>query len=678
MSKRKSAGRKSLAPRSRRRVGKVLIAVLALCLLGTVVTLLGRKTGVHNAPTQGEPPPVNPPTPTSFSPSSPSREYIYAGGRLIASEEPLVLTPPAAPTLAQAGGALSGLWWTDNSNNETGFKIESCHLVNGVWTQWQQIATVGANVVNYKGSLGCEYKYRVRATNAVGDSAYSNEVSPKPPCWVTGSDAPPAENVIWSSVVGVQPTGNSLRKVSGTSSWYDAGAVSTRTIASGTGYVEFTPGNAVTWRMVGLGNGNSSQHFGDIEYALFLGGGSDLHIYEAGQYRGQFGAYAANDLLKVAVENGQVRYYRNDVLLYLSAVAPSYPLLVDTSLNTVNSEVNNVKIAAASFGGVAPPQGVFWTAVSPNIRVSGNSIQKVAGAASWYDAGAASSRTIASGDGYMEFTPGDTSTWRMIGLNSGAPTWYFGDIEHALFMGGSSDLHVYEAGQYRGQFGTYAANDRLKIAVEGGVVRYYRNGAAVYTSGVAPVYPLMADASLNTVNAGVYDVQLAAAVSGGTPPPENVAWTAVTPTLQVTGNTVQKVSGGASWYDAGAVSNKSITSGDGYVEFTPGHTSTWRMCGLGRGNDSAYFGDIEYALFLGGGGTVHVYESGVYRGEFGTYAANDRLKVAVESGQVRYYRNATLLYTSAVAPIYPLLADTSFNTVNSAVYNVWIAGTLTP
>jgi hypothetical protein len=655
-----------------------MIAVLAPCLLGTVVTLLARRTVMHNTTAQGDPSLANPPASTSLSQSSPSKEYIYAGGRLVATEEPLALTPPAAPTLAKAGAGLSGLWWTDNSHNETGFKIESSHLAGGVWTPWEQVAAVGADVVNYEGSLGCEYKYRVRATNAAGDSAYSNEASPKPPCWITGNDTPPAENVIWSSVVGVQPTANSLRKVAGADSWYDSGAVSTRTIASGTGYVEFTPGNAVTWRMVGLGNGNSGQYFGDIEYALFLGGGGDLHIYEAGTYRGQFGSYTANDLLRIAVENGAVRYYRNDVLLYLSTVTPSYPLLVDTSLNTINSEVNNVRIAASSFGGVAPPQGIFWTAVSPNIRVTGNSLQKISGAASWYDAGAASSRTIASGDGYMEFTPGHASTWRVVGLNSGPPTWYFGGIEYALFLGGSGDLHVYEAGQYRGQVGSYTANDRLKIAVEGGAVRYYRNGAAVYASAVAPVYPLMADASLNTVNAGVYDVRLAAAVYGGTPPPENVVWTAVTPTLRVTGNTVQKISGAASWHDAGAVSTRSITSGDGYVEFTPGHTGTWRMCGLGRGNSSAYFGDIEYALFLDGGGAVHVYEAGAYRGQFGPYAANDRLKVAVEGGQVRYYRNGSLLYTSGVTPVYPLLVDTSLNTVNAAVYNVWIAGALTP
>jgi len=63
-----------------------------------------------------------------------------------------------------------------------------------------------------------------------------------------------------------------------------------------------------------------------------------------------------------------------------------------------------------------------------------------------------------------------------------------------------------------------------------------------------------------------------------------------------------------------------------------------------------YFGDIEYAFFVYGGGGLSIYESGTDRGSFGTYAAGDRLKVAVENGVVKYYRNGTLLYTSTVAP----------------------------
>ncbi len=164
-------------------------------------------------------------------------------------------------------------------------------------------------------------------------------------------------------------------------------------------------------------------------------------------------------------------------------------------------------------------------------------------------------------------------------------------------------------------------------------------------------------------------VELEAWSTGATS--QNVSWTNVSSTIQVTGNTIQKTSGTNAW-DAGAVSTQTIASGDGSVEFTPGEIQTWRMCGLGNGDTTTYYTDIEYAIFIDGGAGLSIYESGNYRGSFGSYAAGDRLKVAVENGVVKYYRNTTLLYTSTVAPQYPLLVDTSLNTVNAGVYNVVI------
>ena len=66
------------------------------------------------------------------------------------------------------------LSWTDDSSNETGFKIE--RSPNGV-IFWTQIATVSANVITYS-DTGLEpdtqYYYRIRAYNAAGNSDYSN------------------------------------------------------------------------------------------------------------------------------------------------------------------------------------------------------------------------------------------------------------------------------------------------------------------------------------------------------------------------------------------------------------------------------------------------------------------------------------------------------------------------
>jgi len=88
---------------------------------------------------------------------------------------------PAAPsslTAVAVSKSQINLAWTDNSSNETGFKIERCTGVT--CTNFSQIATVGANVLKYSNSglkRNTTYRYRVRAYNAAGNSAYSSPVS---------------------------------------------------------------------------------------------------------------------------------------------------------------------------------------------------------------------------------------------------------------------------------------------------------------------------------------------------------------------------------------------------------------------------------------------------------------------------------------------------------------------
>ncbi len=87
---------------------------------------------------------------------------------------------PNAPTnlLAFASSTGSGtstsvfsyLFWTDNSNNETGFKVE--RSLDGI--NFSQIATPNTNYYyDYGVSTGNTYYYQVKAYNAIGDSAYT-------------------------------------------------------------------------------------------------------------------------------------------------------------------------------------------------------------------------------------------------------------------------------------------------------------------------------------------------------------------------------------------------------------------------------------------------------------------------------------------------------------------------
>ena len=91
---------------------------------------------------------------------------------------------PSAPTNLVATAVSStqiNLAWTDTSNNETSFKIERKTGSGGTYSQ---IATTGTNVVTFNNTgrtAGTTYFYRVRASNASGNSAYTNEASATTP-----------------------------------------------------------------------------------------------------------------------------------------------------------------------------------------------------------------------------------------------------------------------------------------------------------------------------------------------------------------------------------------------------------------------------------------------------------------------------------------------------------------
>jgi hypothetical protein len=317
-----------------------------------------------------------------------------------------------------------------------------------------------------------------------------------------------------------------------------------------------------------------------------------------------------------------------------------------------------VKWRTASQSSGANP--VVW--VNPvNVTVTGNSVQRTAGE---WDAGANSQQQITSSGGYVEFS---ASSHRMqVGLsNDTSATVDYTKLKYTFNIWGTT-FDIREGWEnMRLWGGDCAPGDVFRIAVEGGTVKYYRNGTLIYTSTVAPSYPLVLDTALQAMGATVQN----AVISNSPPSPsvQNVVW--VNPmNVTVTGNSVQRTAG--EW-DAGANSQQQITSAGGYVEFS---ASNHRMQ-VGLSNDASATVDytkLKYTFNIWGD-TFDIREGWEnMRLWGGSCAPGDVFRIAVEGGVVKYYRNGTLIYTSGVAPSYPLVLDTALQAMGATVQNAVI------
>ncbi len=103
-----------------------------------------------------------------------SREAATDKPELVIVSNPTAPLAPSALSASPISAEQVDLLWTDNSDNETGFRVERKTGAGA----FSEIATVGANVTGYSSSGLMEntsYTYRIRAYNSYGNSDYSNE-----------------------------------------------------------------------------------------------------------------------------------------------------------------------------------------------------------------------------------------------------------------------------------------------------------------------------------------------------------------------------------------------------------------------------------------------------------------------------------------------------------------------
>jgi hypothetical protein len=315
------------------------------------------------------------------------------------------------------------------------------------------------------------------------------------------------EPVVWASPVNVTVSGTILAE--NCNGCGRAGAVSQQTLASGDGYVEFVPSTSHDIFSVGIGSGPSNTEITNLEYALRFGGNGIVEVRENGNYIADT-PYMPGQRFRIGVEGGSVNYYKYDGananLIYSNKQpALQYPLKVEALLLGPRTQIEQVMVAR---GGAAPgrqPQNLQWTNLT-NAQVSGTTL---VGGSESQNSGAQSMETL-TGDGFIEFTAAGADKMRAIGLDYQNGSNTFEDIDFGIVLRENGIAEVRESGAYISDT-PYDASTRFRIAVESGVVKYYKyvNGALqqipANDSRVAN-FPLHADAALYSAQAAISDV----------------------------------------------------------------------------------------------------------------------------------------------------------------------------
>lgn len=328
------------------------------------------------------------------------------------------------------------------------------------------------------------------------------------------------EQVIWASPQNVTVDGSKLTE--NCNGCGQAGAVSQQTLDSGDGYVEFVPSTTHDIFSVGIGSGPSNTDITNLEFALRFNGNGIVEVRENGNYVKDH-PYTAGQRFRIAVEDGVVNYYayneRNEATRIHSNKPQSlqYPLKVEALLSGPKTQIEQVWVArgrneiatqqrASGLQNSAPPaQPITWTNLT-NAAVNGN---KLVGGSESQNSGAQSAQTL-TGDGYIEFTADETNKMRAIGLDNQNGSNTFEDIDYGIVLRENGIAEIWQAGTYISDT-PYQAGTKFRIAVEGGVVKYYKyvDGSPQQLLGTdarVANFPLHVDAALYSEQAALSDV----------------------------------------------------------------------------------------------------------------------------------------------------------------------------
>ncbi|TLD71655.1 hypothetical protein FEM03_05820 [Phragmitibacter flavus] len=352
--------------------------------------------------------------------------------------------------------------------------------------------------------------------------------------------------IVWTSHVNsAQGSLGGLKKISGGGGW-NGGAVG-RTKILGDGKVRFKS-LAGSHLALGFNAVNLDNTWQDLDYAWHPQSSGTLGIYENGSHKFNVGNWNANTVLAIERIGDTIRYWKDGLIVYVSATKTTSPLLVDAALDSTNAELTEayyitgdldddgmpdiweiaqlgievtlsdledfIATGDADGDGVSNLQeyldetdplsnlskssSIVWTShINTESQGAEGGLKKTFGGNA-YDADAVSIQLI-PGDGSVTFQ-GIPGSRLLVGLNNLNTTRAFEELEHAIFFHSTGAFEVWEQGVFKVNLGTWNADTVATIKRVGSTVKYLKNGQLVYTSTSSSTGTVIIDTAFYHVN----------------------------------------------------------------------------------------------------------------------------------------------------------------------------------
>ena len=406
---------------------------------------------------------------------------------------------------------------------------------------------------------------------------------------------------------------------------------------------------------------------------------TELRIREQGADKVSGLSIDVGDILRIAIELGVVKYYRNESLLYQSLLAYKTPLsgflrtyyrwnevspyfFKGSVDEVIYSYTGNGLINALGSADVSPIlTHTTWTNFYKSEVLKSALIRNNANSA--WDSGARSKQSF-SGDGYAEFKiKFNTGRNFFFGLGNTDVDQGYADVDFAIYYLSNGETYVYESGLNLGLIQVFdptsdAYDAIFKVAVESGVVKYYIDDVLKYTSGVSPTFPLAVDTSM-FYNQSIFD----ATINGN-----QITWENPVNAIGRY-NVLHKPFDDGEWF-TNAVSVEAL-DGDGHIEFTADVLFNQMFVGLNSIQNTNP--GIDFSFYFNGN-NYEVRENGSTIIAATTFTFGDKFKIAQESNIIKYYVNNSLVHASITTPNKFLYVDVIMFSARATLSDVDILG----